>query len=238
MTPLRQIDRQLEARLFAPATTYRVRPGWDQATPLPVDESLAANPPSGAVLDYYLAENFSSPIQLELFDPQGNLVGRFASDDQLRQTKPDSVPFTMNWVHDPLPLSNEAGMHRFVWDLHLPLPAGVHRSLYLTAGPLVVPGNYTVKLLANGRSSTQPLTIKMDPRVNVAAEALERQFALASQLAGRLGEVSAALQQANGLRKQIAERRKDAAGKTEILSALEELNQKTEAAAEPDGEDD
>jgi hypothetical protein len=129
-------------------------------------------------------------------------------------------------------------MHRFVWDLHSPLPDSVHRSLYLTAGPLVVPGDYSVKLMANGTSSTQPLTIKMDPRVNAAAEALERQFALASQLGGRLGEVSAALQQASALRKQIAERRKDAAGNTEILSALEELNQKTEAAAEPDGEDD
>lgn len=241
MTPLRQIDLPAEAnaaRLFAPAPAYRVRPGWDQATPVPVDEALAANPPDGAVLDYYLKENSSSPIQLAIFDAEGKLVRRFASDDQLWQTKPGSVPFTMNWVHDPQPLSNEAGMHRFVWDLHYPLPEGVHRSLYLTAGPLVVPGNYWVKLMADGQSSTQPLTVKMDPRVNAAAEALERQFALASQLGGRLGEVSAALQQANALRKQIEERKKDAAGKTEILSALEELNQRTEAAAEPDGEDD
>jgi len=241
MTPLRQIARPAEAsaaRLFAPAPAYRVRPGGDQATPVPVDEALAANPPDGAVLDYYLKENSSSPIQLEIFDAEGKLVRRFASDDQLRRTKPDSVPFTMNWVHDPPPLSNQAGMHRFVWDLHYPLPDSVQRSLYLTAGPLVVPGNYSVKLMANGTSSTQSLTIKMDPRVNAAAEALERQFALASQLGGRLGEVCAALQQANALRKQIEERRKDAGGNTEILSALEELHQKTEAAAEPDGEDD
>jgi hypothetical protein len=78
----------------------------------------------------------------------------------------------------------------------------------------------------------------MDPRVNITPEALQSQFALASQLSGRVGEVSVALRQANDVRKQIEERRKDAAGDKEALTALEELSQKTESARGADGGDD
>ena len=240
MTPLRHVDRKLEASdvwLFPPETAYRVRPGWDQGTPVPTDEALAENPPDGAVLDYYLKEKSTSPVQLEIFDAEGKLARRFSSDDKLTPTKPESVAFTMNWVHEPEPLPNEAGAHRFVWDLHYALPDGVRPSYYLAAGPLVVPGDYSVKLTANGKSSTQPLTVKMDPRVKATPEALQRQFALASQLSERIGEVSAALRQANDLRKQIEERQKDAAGEKEVVTALEQLSQKTESAQGDDGDD-
>jgi hypothetical protein len=240
MTPLRHVDRKVgasEAWLFAPETAYRVRPGWDQSTPVPKDEALAENPPDGAVLDYYLKEKSTSPVQLEIFDAEGKLARRFSSDDKLTPTKPESVAFTMNWVHEPEPLPNEAGAHRFVWDLHYGLPSGVRPSYYLAAGPLVVPGDYSVKLTANGKSSTQPLTVKMDPRVKVTREALQRQFALASRLSERIGEVYTALRQANDLRNQIEERQKDAAGEKEVVTALEELSQKTESS-QGDGGDD
>ncbi|MGB7844049.1 MAG: hypothetical protein WBL63_00410 [Candidatus Acidiferrum sp.] len=241
VTPLRQVDPQIgasDAWLFRPEVAYRVRPGSDQGTPVPMDEPLAANPPDGAVLDYCLKENSLSPIQLEIFDPEGKLVRRFASDDKLYQTNPNSVPMTVNWVRDPQPLSAEAGMHRFIWDLRSSLPEGVHRSRRLTAGPLLVPGSYRVKLTVNGKSSTQPLTIAMDPRLKTTQEAMQRQFALALQLSGRLGEVSTALQQAKDLRKQIEERKKDALGKTEILTALEKLDQKIQMMVEPDSDFD
>jgi len=240
MTPLRTVDRKAaasDAWLFAPQTAYRVRPGWDQGTPVPTDEPLAENPPDGAILDYYLKEKSTSLVQLEIFDPEGKLVRRFSSDDKLTPTKPESVAFTMNWVHQPEPFLNEAGAHRFVWDLHYALPEGVRTSYYLTAGPLVMPGNYSVKLTANGKSNTQPLTVKMDPRVKATPEALQSQFALAWQLSERIGEVSAALRQANDLRKQIEERQKDAAGEKEVVAVLEELRQKTESA-QGDGGDD
>jgi len=241
VTPLRQIDSQLEssdAWFFAPQTAYSVRPGYDQGTPVPMDEPLSANPPEGAVLDFYLKEKSSSPIHIEIFDSGGKLVRRFASDDKLFRTNPDSVPLTMNWVRDPQPLPNEPGMHRFIWDLHYGLPEGVQRSHFFSAGPWVVPGNYSVKLTANGKSTTQLLTIKMDPRSNDTADSLQRQFAVATQLSQTLGQVSIALQQAKDLRNQINERKKDAAGKSELLAALDDFNRKMEVAVEFDTDND
>jgi photosystem II stability/assembly factor-like uncharacterized protein len=240
-SPLRLIDSQIEAShawLFPPVPAFRVHPGSDQGTPVPTDEPLAANPPDGAVLDYYLKEKSSSPVQLEIFDSHGKSVRRFASDDQLHHTNPNSVPFTMNWAHDPQPLPNEPGMHRFIWDLRYALPDGVSASYFLPAGPWAVPGDYTVKLTAYGKTTTQPLTVKLDPRVKATPEALRRQFALASQLCGTLAEVSTALQQANELHKQIEDRKKNAAGKPELLAALEKFNQEMEVEAEPDSDAD
>ncbi len=199
VTPLRQRHSQLQASkafLFVPQTALRVRPGYEQGTPVPMDEPLSANPPDGAALDYYLPETSGSPVQLEILDSAGRLVRRFASDDKLYKTDPNSVKLTMDWVRDPQPLLNQPGMHRFVWDLHHTLPEGMQRSSYLSDGPWAIPGNYSVKLTANGQTTALPLTVKMDPRSNASADALQHQLALASQLSKTLGQVSIALQQA------------------------------------------
>ncbi len=240
VTPLRQIDSHVAADtwLFRPETAIRMRPGADQGTPVPMDETLAANPPEGAVLDYLLKDKPSTPIQLEIFDSEGKLVRRFASDDVLHKTNPNDVPIQVEWLRDPKPLLAGAGMHRFIWDLHYALPEGVRSSFWGPAGPLAVPGNYIVKLTANGKSSTQPLTIKLDPRVKTSQDALARQFGLASRVAARLGETSLALQQVGDLRKQIDARKKDASGHTELLTALQGLESKVEAAAEADSDAD
>ena len=71
IAPLRQITAEMAQStswLFQPATAYRVRPGTDQGTPVPFDEPHADNPPDGAVLDYYLKDTQSTPVQLEIFD--------------------------------------------------------------------------------------------------------------------------------------------------------------------------
>ena len=127
-------------------------------------------------------------------------------------------------------------MHRFVWDLHYALPKGVRRSFWGPAGPTAVPGEYTVKLTANGKSSTQPLTIKLDPRVKAPQGALERQFGLASKLAERLGEVSMAMQEAGELQKQIGARKQEATGKSDVISALEGLEKKIKSVMETDSD--
>jgi hypothetical protein len=239
VTPLRQIDSQMASAdnwLFRPGTAYRVRPGYDQGSPVPMDEPLASNPPDGAVLDYYLKEKASSPVQLEIFDSEGKLVRRFASDDVLQKTNPNDVPLQMEWVRDPKPLLAEAGMHRFVWDLHYALPNGVRSSFWGPAGVLAVSSNYTVKLTANGKSSTQPLTIKLDPRVKTSQDALVRQFELASKLAAKLSEVSTALREASELQKQIAVRKKEVSGNVEVQQALEAMEKKIEVAVEPNSD--
>ena len=107
-SPLRQINPQVSGAdlwLFKPAIAYRVRPGSDEGTPVPMDEALAENPPAGAVIDYWLKEKAKGPAQLEIFDSEGALVRRFSSDDLLQKTNPQDVPIAIEWIHDPAPFS-------------------------------------------------------------------------------------------------------------------------------------
>jgi photosystem II stability/assembly factor-like uncharacterized protein len=238
VTPLRQIDAHAatsDVWLFKPATALRVRPGSDQSTPVPDDETVASNPPNGAALDYHLKEKSAAPIQLEIFDSEGRLVRRFASDDEVRKANPDDLPFPATWVQSPPPPSADAGMHRFVWDLRYAGPGRPRRAFRGSLGPWVLPGNYTVKLTAHGKSSSQPLTIQMDPRVKTTQEQLVRQFELASLLSVRQGEVSAAVQQAGELRRQIDARKKEAGANSEATKALDELSRKLDALTEQEG---
>ncbi len=235
ITPVRQWSAKVanaEAWLFDPQTAYRVRPGADQGTPFPFDEPQADNPAAGAVLDYYLKEKPAGAVQLEIFDAAGKLVRRYASTDEVRKTNADEIDIPMYWIHDAEPLSAEAGMHRFEWDLRYSIAGGGRRrSRRGGGGPLVVPGRYTVKLTVEGKTLSAPLAVKMDPRVKTSTADLERQLAAASKLAAGIGKLSEAVQRADDLQKQIAARSKEAEGNAEIAAALADLGKKVGAVA-------
>ena len=64
-------------------------------------------------------------------------------------------------------LPKAAGLNRFTWDLTLAPPVDPGRQGSgggRGSGPVVVPGNYTLRLIAAGKTVTQPLTIHIDPR--------------------------------------------------------------------------
>jgi len=167
---LRQIDDEVtkaRAYLFKPGDAISLTPGSDNGTPMPRDEPLAENPPFGAMIDYYLRSNATGPVTLEILDPAGDVIRRYSSDDKPPVVNPDTLSIPMYWVRTPEQLSAVAGMHRWIWDLRPTPPArtgaggggGFGRGV-----PTVLPGTYTVKLTAGGKSYVQPLVVKMDPR--------------------------------------------------------------------------
>ena len=82
-------------------------------------------------------------------------------------------------------------MQRFVWDLMYPNPPSDGYDLPISAiykdtpfvpqGPAVLPGAYTIKLTANGRTFTKVLTVRMDPRIKTPAAGLQQQYTLSMQ---------------------------------------------------------
>jgi photosystem II stability/assembly factor-like uncharacterized protein len=237
ITPLRQAGAQVSAAdsyLFQPAVAYRVRRSTYTDTPVPPDEPLAQNPPDGAVLDYYLTDAARPPVTLEILDNHGNLVRRFSSDDKPEFT-PDEIAkqlIPLYWIRMPKTLSTRAGMHRWVWDLHYPAPASSEKGFPISAvpydtpreplGPDALPGQYTVRLTANGRISTAQLTVKLDPRVSMPPAALEQQFKLESDLASMMTLSHQALGEARSLREQIKALSGNTSGPlTQSLTALD-----------------
>ena len=225
ITPLREITREVSAaraHLFKPANTWRVRRSVNTDTPYPPELPAGKNPPDGAIIDYYLGGYdrggaAKEPVVLEVFNSAGKLVRRFASNDHSSNGEPDPTPNDLTvpsyWVRPARVLPGGAGMHRWVWDLHYPAPGALDHEYPISAiygdtprspqGPRALPGNYTVKLTAGGRSYTQPLTVKMDPRIPTPPAEWAQQFAAESEITGLMNQSYEAAQSLKQAREQL-----------------------------------
>nr|MDQ2969654.1 glycoside hydrolase [Acidobacteriota bacterium] len=187
VTPLRQLDTKATAPgayLFKPKLAYRFRRNKNTDTPLPPEEPAGKNPPDGVIIHYRLAASATSPVVLDILDAAGKVVRSFSSADSVESIEPDlNVP--TYWIRPPQRVATSSGMHRFVWDLHYAPPKVLGHEYPISAiygdtpryplGPAVLPGVYTIRLAANGRVYTQPLTVKMDPRVQITDAGLRLQ---------------------------------------------------------------
>jgi hypothetical protein len=216
ITPLRQINATVTgapAHLFASQVAYRVKRNVNTDTPLPPEEPAGQNPPDGAIINYYLGSDPTTPVTLEIYDGKNQLVRRFASDDKPTPIKAEDYPVTPYWFRPPQVLVAKAGMQRFVWDLKyapppafshgFPISAIYHDTPLDPLGPSVVPGTYTVKLTANGKTLSQPLTVKIDPRVTTSSTDLTQQFTLSLEAYRGMQKSYEAVEQINKLRAQI-----------------------------------
>jgi photosystem II stability/assembly factor-like uncharacterized protein len=215
VTPLRQAAAAIEnsVHLYKPAPAYRVRRDTYTDTPLPPDEPVAANPPDGAILDYFLPTT-ADKVTLEILDGQ-KVVRQFSSNDKPDVTHEELQKqlIPLYWVKPWSKLSTDAGMHRWVWDLHYTAPLATRHEYPISAiphdtpryplGPTVLPGNYTVRLTVDGRSTTAPLTIRMDPRVKTSAAGLQRTFEAEVRLAALMSDSSRAVLEGNSIREQL-----------------------------------
>src|SRR5262249_4323146 len=86
------------------------------------------------------------------------------------------------WIVPVERVTNRTGMNRFVWDLRYPLPEGAGGGRGGSRGPQVLPGNYTVRLTAEGKTYTQPLTVALDPRSQATAADLQKQLDFSVQV--------------------------------------------------------
>jgi len=234
ITPLRQLARSPErlalpsdtrsaslsgerrAILFKPAVAYRLRRNQNTDTPLPPEVPAGQNPPDGAMIDYYLAADAPGPVTLEITSASHNVVRRYSSADPPEPYDEKSINVPMYWARPPRTLAASKGMHRFVWDLRYPRPGAVQRDFPISAiihdtpleplGVLAVPGTYTVTLTVDGKTFTQPISVKMDPRATITPLGLTQQFTLATKLVDLMDKTYAA---AISLEPQAARRRED-----------------------------
>ncbi len=168
ITPLRQITDEVvksKAFLFRPADAFVIPQPSENGTPQPRDEPLAENQPYGAILDYYLKSNSKEPVVLEILNPAGESIRRYASDDKVNPVNPDTLEFPAFWVKTPPTISTAAGMHRWVWDLRPTPPTAASPGGFRRGAPIVLPGIYTIKLTVGDKNYTQTLNVKSDPRV-------------------------------------------------------------------------
>ncbi len=215
------------AYLFKPATAVRVRFGTNDPTEWPPELPAGENPPPGGIIDYYLAGDAQGAISLDILDASGKVVRSYSSDDPVLKPDPAldpagydricratptapncSVP--LYWLAPQMTLSTHKGMHRFSWDLHFEpigeepragsgngaVPHYTHPSVN---SPWAPPGEYTVRLTVGGRPLTQPLTLRLDPRVKTSATELVQLASLSREMYDGAIAAHAAFEQARAM---------------------------------------
>ena len=173
------------------------------------------------IVTYYLK---SQPKQLtiDFLDARGQVVrsvtgnpprppgGAAAADDE-GPRGPQGAPMA-------------AGMNRYAWDLN---STGVvtFPGLILWGatqnGPAVLPGNYQVRLTADGVTQTQPFAVLKHPLRPISDADLQFQWDLASRIRDKVNEANLAVIRIRRIKTDIADRIKDAPA--EVRAAGEQL---------------
>lgn len=136
ITPLQQLSEDVLAKS---EHLFRPRPAtlWDEDKRMwhgGGDEAFRAKNPPDAILAYYLKSRAGGPIRLQVVDASGSVV---------RELEGPADP----------------GIHRVMWDLR---KAGPPQGQGLPP-ERIAPGAYVVRLVANGRTSAEPFTVRADP---------------------------------------------------------------------------
>ncbi len=175
--------------LFTPATAYRLRPGNQEGTPLPLDEPQVELAPDGLYVDYYVGNAPHTPVVLKILANDGSVVRRWSSSEPPKPVDPKSVPFTPHWIEKHAVPSAAPGAHRFAWDFH-------RES---SDGALAPPGTYSVALSVNGTTLTRTATVLRDPRIRATDADLRAQYELALRIEALRGDVAASRTKAREL---------------------------------------
>jgi photosystem II stability/assembly factor-like uncharacterized protein len=144
-----------------------------------------------------------------------------AAYDKICQKNPNATfcGLPLYWPGAPMVLGAESGMHRFAWDMryqsapvedvnsagdvdatgavagHAPLPDNA---------PWAAPGTYTVRLTVDGAALTQPIAVKLDPRVKTPVAAITQVSTLSREMWDGANAARAAFTQARALSAQLA----------------------------------
>jgi photosystem II stability/assembly factor-like uncharacterized protein len=233
---LRQLDARVSssnAWLFRPDDAVLVQARGRRApSPVvepymdPVDFAAGDNPPSGAVIDYYLAQD-ADEVSLDVLDANGALVRHYASTEKPREQSPATMDVPAAWAATPERLSAAAGMHRWTWDLHWALAGGNGAGgggFFGGGGPWAPPGTYTVRLSVGGRSLTQPIVVVPDPGSMAPDGTYAAQLVMAQAIHAAAQKAGGAVAQATALRKAISSATAEAKGRASLVQALSALD--------------
>jgi photosystem II stability/assembly factor-like uncharacterized protein len=207
VSPLRQFAdsvAQEDMHLYQPATACRIHMGEPPAHFV----FAGKNPPNGAVIYFNLKQvpkpDAKQEVKIEILDAGGTVIRDYSS----KKNEPQDEPPDPDDKKPEKQIKLEEGLNRFVWDLHYEEATRVPGYFLWeynegAKGPLALPGNYQVRLTVNGKTSTAPFAVKIDPRVTTSQSDMEKQFKLELDLRDQLNRVYAAVNQIQDVREQL-----------------------------------
>ncbi|MBL8823122.1 MAG: glycosyl hydrolase [Planctomycetia bacterium] len=200
------------------------------------------NPPYGAVLHYHLKKKPAKELKLVIEDAAGNRIisfeGKKDQDDKEKKQEPEEGS-------TPKPeLENEPGLHRFVWNLSHERGAAIKGAVADMGSPEVGPpvnsGKYTARLIVDGKTYANAITVLPDPRIKQSDRDVVLQEKITLEMRGDIKLLTNTVETLRAVRSQLQSRNellKDhkEAGKLVDASkkAIEQLDQLEEKLHNP-----
>jgi photosystem II stability/assembly factor-like uncharacterized protein len=229
---LRQMNQHIVTEnsfLFTPRITFRTKDEHEESDGESM-ERAGTNAPNGAIIDYFLGAAPTDKITLEILDGKGSPIRKFTSIQADANADPKEP------ARKDMSLPASVGLNRFVWNLQLEQPTGVPGAIYMEGakltGTTVVPGTYTVRLTAMGKSMSEPLQVKLDPTITTSQSDLEKQFDLAVKISDRISQAHETVNHIRYIRAQLQslqERLSGAPQSKQIVSSAKSLGEKISA---------
>ena len=211
LTVLHQLAdaEKVPAFLFKPEDAYRTAGGGGFGGGSPT-ATVGRNPPSGAVVNYYLRDKPTKDVTIEFLDSQNSVLRKFTrrldapAGGQAAPVGPGGAG--AGGGADPQPPA-DIGLNSFAWNYRLPNAATIQGLIMWggsLAGPRIPPGNYSVRLTVDGKVvATEPLSLKADLRLKTTQEEFAKQFDLMKKINAKLTETHNAINELRDLRTQI-----------------------------------
>jgi photosystem II stability/assembly factor-like uncharacterized protein len=201
VTPLEQMTQQVadsSAYLFPVRDAYRFRTKVQSEAPT-YDATAGQNAPYGADINYFLKAAPTSDVKFAILDASGRTVRTFNG-------------------------AKQAGVNRVTWDLRftatkeMRLRTSPEYAPEVAEGPdgtrpapntqpisaLAPPGQYTVKMMVDGKDYTQKLTVIKDPHSNGSEGDIQVQTKLLTSLSNEMNSMADVVNQIELIRAQLS----------------------------------
>ncbi len=210
LSPLRALSAATLAKstAFLPqrAIQQRMSPngGWVEGDAT----FVGANPPSGAVISYYLrSRHVFGPLLLQVLDDKGAVI------DAITPTK-------------------HRGINRVAWSMRVKgprVPRAAQVAFSASQGPRVVPGVYTVRLTRGTEVIEQKLAIGLDRRAPYDLAGRRTQFAAVMRAHAMFTDMSKLVDQLETFRAAVQDRAKGLPTSDATAAALRAITDKLDA---------
>jgi photosystem II stability/assembly factor-like uncharacterized protein len=176
------------AHLYKPRAAVGYGGGGGFFTP----RNAGGNPRGPAVVFYRIgsAPDSATTVKLEFLDPRGVVVRSVTNREGTGNNR----------------LAPRAGVNAWVWDLRRAAPTQLPGVLLFGApngGARVSPGTYTVRLTVGTAVRTQPLEVRLDPRIQATQAQVAERDSIANVLIQRIGEMHDAVNRVRDVKAQV-----------------------------------
>ena len=167
------------------------------------------NPPGGARVYYWLKDEPKGDVTLEVVDSSGKVVNTLSS-------KPGELTGSSEYAKEEkealagLALPKRAGVQRGLWNLSWAgaelIPGGKLDNGNPATGPAALPGTYTLRLTADGKTATETFTLKPDPRDGGSPADEEAALRLTLEIRDAVTRLTRDVVRLRAVRRQLADR--------------------------------